>query len=145
MMIIVYLIFNTVILKKFKNTDSKQDDSIDGINALIDASNALAESNEKLTAAYEAMREAYEKYGETEDDRNRVIGAVMEQSAATLEILQFAYANSAKLPQGIKDVINLKYANTLKTLASDEDLIEIVKSVRTKINEGITPGEERDE
>jgi hypothetical protein len=90
-------------------------------------------------------QEAYEKYGETEDDRNRVIGAVMEQSAATLEILQFAYANSAKLPQGIKDVINLKYANTLKTLASDEDLIEIVKSVRTKINEGITPGEERDE
>lgn len=152
--LIVNMILFAVSFGKFKKSDKKQDDVANVVNELIDGyeqtRKEYAEFLEKmekkytqLSESYEAMREAYEKYGETELDRNRVIGAVMEQSAATLEILQFAYANSSKLPQGIKDVINLKYANALKTLGNDKQLLEIVELVRKGINDENT--EEREE
>lgn len=106
---------------------------LDGINADY---KKLSEGFEALQEGYAELREAYEKYGETENDRNRVTGAVLAQSAAVLEILQLVYANSGKLPQGVKDLINLKYANTLKTIGNDEKLLAIVAAVRDNINAG---------
>ena len=106
---------------------------LDGINADY---KKLFEGFEALQAGYAELRKAYEKYGETENDRNRVTGAVLAQSAAMLEILQLVYANSGKLPQGVKDLINLKYANTLKTIGDDKQLLAIVAAVRDNINAG---------
>ena len=40
------------------------------------------------------------------------------------------YANSKNLPQGVKDLISIKYANVLKALESDEELASVVKAVR---------------
>lgn len=106
---------------------------LDGINADY---KKLSEGFETLQEGYAELRKAYEKYGETENDRNRVTGAVLAQSAAVLEILQLVYANSGKLPQGVKDLINLKYANTLKTIGDDKQLLAIVAAVRDNINAG---------
>lgn len=106
---------------------------LDGIN---EDYKKLSEGFEALQAGYAELRKAYEKYGETENDRNRVTGAVLAQSAAVLEILQLVYANSGKLPQGVKDLINLKYANTLKTIGDDKQLLAIVAAVRDNINAG---------
>lgn len=108
---------------------------LDGINKDY---KKLSEGFEALQEGYAELRKAYEKYGETENDRNRVTGAVLAQSAAMLEILQLVYANSGKLPQGVKDLINLKYANTLKTIGDDKQLLAIVAAVRDNINAGAT-------
>lgn len=108
---------------------------LDGIN---EDYKKLSEGFEALQAGYAELHAAYEKYGETENDRNRVTGAVLAQSAAVLEILQLVYANSGKLPQGVKDLINLKYANTLKTIGDDKQLLAIVAAVRDNINAGAT-------
>ena len=136
--IAVILINCVLILTKIHNNSKKQDNVVGAANELIDGFEKMEEAYNKLAAEYAKMREAYDKYGETETDRNRVIGAVMEQNAAILEILQFAYSNSSKLPQGIKDVINLKYANALKALANDEAVLAIVKAVREGINASTT-------
>lgn len=83
--------------------------------------------------SYNGMRQAYEKYENTEDDRNRLVGAVMVQNTALLEILQTVYVNNKNLPQGTKDLVNQKYANCLKALNDDDLLRSIVDAVREKV------------
>jgi hypothetical protein len=86
---------------------------------------------------YNNMRDSYEKYGHTEEDRNKLIGAVMVQNTAILEILSTVYVNNKNMPQGVKDLVNLKYANCLKELGDDKMLCAIVESVREKVGKRI--------
>jgi hypothetical protein len=62
-----------------------------------------------------------------------VVGAVLATNTAILEILTMVYTNSKNLPQGVKDLVNLKYANCLKTLDDDEKVKAIVTAVRENI------------
>ena len=87
-----------------------------------------------LIGGYNQMYESYEKYGQTEEDRNKLIGAVMVQNTAILEILSTVYVNSKNMPQGVKDLVNLKYANCLKAIGDDETLLAIVSAVREKVS-----------
>lgn len=87
-----------------------------------------------LIGGYNQMYESYEKYGQTESDRNKLIGAVMVQNTAILDILSTVYVNSKNMPQGVKDLVNLKYANCLKAIEDDETLLAIVAAVREKID-----------
>ena len=104
------------------------DTVVTAINAMIESYNTMSEACNKLV-------EAYEKHVESEASRDLILGALTEQGTAMLDILQFAYANSSKLPQGIKDVINLKYANALKTLADEEKLLALVKQAKGTDND----------
>ncbi len=83
---------------------------------------------------YNSMKTAYEKYEGTEEDRNKLVGAVMVQNTAILEILSAVYVNNRNLPQGTKDLVNLRYARCLEALGNDEALAAIVESVREKLN-----------
>jgi len=47
------------------------------------------------------------------------------QTRAVLDILATVYANSKNLPQGVKDLVNLKYADVLKTTSDDEKLLSV--------------------
>lgn len=97
--------------------------------AVVDAMNELIEG-------YNSMKEAYEKYETVEDDRNRLVGAVLTQNTAILDMLRTVYANNKNLPQGVKDVVMLEYANTKKALGDDELLRSVVDSVHEKVNAG---------
>lgn len=105
---------------------TNQGNVVDVINNLIDSYNAQA-------AAYMRMQEAYEKYGATELDRNKVVGALAAEVATVLDILSTVYVNNKNLPQGVKDLVNIKYANCLKALESDGELVSVVKAVRAAI------------
>lgn len=95
--------------------------------------NSVVSAVNNMIVGYNGMRESYEKYESTETDRNRLVGAVMVQNTALLEILTTVYVNSKNLPQGVKDLINLKYANCQKALGDDKLLCAIVESVREKV------------
>ena len=99
----------------------------------------------EMVDGYQGMKTTYEKYQSVEDDRNKLIGAVMVQNTALLEILNTVYINNKNLPQGVKDLVNLKYANCLKTLENDEVLSAIVESVREKVGSGEPIGEKKNE
>ncbi len=104
--------------------------------AVVDAVNAMIDG-------YGTMKESYDKYGALEGDRDRLIGAIVVTNTAILEILQTVYANSKNMPQGIKDIVNLKYANCLKAMESDETLKSVVAVVRDTIGIGASdPGDE---
>lgn len=98
-----------------------------------------------MIVGYNGMRESYEKYENTETDRNRLVGAVMVQNTALLEILTTVYVNSKNLPQGVKDLINLKYANCQKALGDDKLLCAIVESVREKVGTNMEADKEETE
>jgi hypothetical protein len=107
------------IKKEATKTNESQNSVVDVVNNMVDG--------------YNALKESYDTYGETENDRNRVVGAVLATNTAILEILTMVYTNSKNLPQGVKDLVNLKYANCLKTLDDDEKVKAIVTAVRENI------------
>ncbi|MBR2388109.1 MAG: hypothetical protein IKB02_09985 [Clostridia bacterium] len=114
-----------------KATNGSQGSVVGAVNGMIDG--------------YNALKDSYEKYGETEDDRNRLVGALLAQNTAILEILVSVYPHSKNLPQGVKDVVMLRYANCLKALDDDEKLKSIVASVREGINASLTVEEPTEE
>lgn len=128
---------NVLTIKKGTETNvTAQADVVDRMNDLIDEFN-------KLSDEYKALKASYDAYGATEDDRNRVVGALVAQTTAVLEILTTVYVNSKNLPQGVKDIVSLKYANCLKSLDDDTQLRAIVEAVRENIGGGHnTPTEE---
>ena len=123
--IIGYILLALGILGKFKSAQKKMDEIVKAINEMIKSYNKMAKACDKLT--------------EAEASRDLILGALTAQGMATLDILQFAYANSSKLPQPIKDVINTKYSIALKTLDNEEILLALVKQAKgtdTEIPEG---------
>lgn len=108
---------------------TNQGNVVEVMNNLIDSYNAQA-------AAYMKLQEAYEKYGATELDRNKVIGALAAEIATVLDILSTVYVNNKNLPQGVKDLVNIKYANCLKALENDGELASVVNAVRAAIGAG---------
>lgn len=112
-----------VIKKDSSGTALGQTSMIDAVNLMI--------------GGYNSMRDSYEKYEGVEDDRNRLIGAVMVQNTALLEILMAVYVNNKNLPQGVKDLVTLRYTNAQKALGDDQKLMAIVAAVRDQINNSV--------
>lgn len=117
-----------------QGTNKAQSSLIGVVNQMISGYNVMKESNDYLKTGYEDMKTAYEINATKEDDRNRLIGAVMVQNTALLEILSSVYVHNKNLPQGVKDLIILRYSNAMKALSDDEILCAVVESVREKIN-----------
>ena len=101
------------------NVSALQNGVVGAVNGMIDG--------------YNQLRESYEKYENIEDARNRLVGAVMVQNAVILDILQTVYVNNKNLPQGTKDLVNIKYAKCLSTLENDEELKGCVEAVRKSL------------
>lgn len=127
--VLILLIVNNVKSKKellkidsgvLKQTQT-QSDIVDVVNGLIQGYNTL---EEKLS-----------KYNDTEDERYAAVGAMVAQTKAILEILTTVYANSKNIPQGVKDLVNLKYANVLKTVEDEDKLKEVVIDVEKPAEE----------
>lgn len=117
--LILLIVYNVKSKKKLLNIDTTvlkqlgtQSDIVEVVNGLIQGYNTL---EEKLSS-----------YSETEDERYKAVGAMVAQTKAILEILTTVYANSKNIPQGVKDLVNLKYANVLKTVEDKDKLKEIV-------------------
>jgi hypothetical protein len=123
---LILIIFNIVSRNRDKKSDKKTNESINSMRMVVGAANGLI-------SGYNNMKDSYDKYGQTEDERNRITGANLVTNMAILEILVSVYSNSKNLPQGVKDIVNLKYANCLKQLDDDAQLVAIVNAVRNNI------------
>ncbi len=119
--------------KTLENIKGEVEETLGGQNSVVDVVNNMIDGYNGLSQRYDAMKESYDLYGATEDERNRIVGAVLATNTAILEILTTVYVNSKNLPQGVKDLVNLKYANCLKTLDDDKQLRAIVEAVRNNI------------
>ncbi|MCD8309495.1 MAG: hypothetical protein LUD19_06545 [Clostridia bacterium] len=107
---------------------TKQSDTVDAVNTLIESYNTLMEK-------YTEVEQELEEYNSEETEKYKAIGSLITQTKTILEILTTVYANSKNLPQGVKDIINLKYAAALKTESDDEALIEVVQEAEQEAEE----------
>lgn len=119
--------------KTLENIKGEVEETLGGQNSVVDVANKMIDGYNGMSQKYDAMKESYDQYGAMDGERNRVVGAVFATNAAILEILTTVYVNSKNLPQGVKDLVNLKYANCLKTLEDDKQLIAIVEAVRNNL------------
>lgn len=93
---------------------------------------------------YNAMTKDYDKHAVIEEARDRAIAVVMAQNTFIIETLQTVYANSKNLPQGVKDIVNLKYAKCLKAIGDDETLkrlSELFRDELAKVTQGDSDNE----
>jgi hypothetical protein len=69
----------------------------------------------------------------------------MIQNTAILQILNRVYINNKNLPQGVKDLVNLDFANCLKALEDDEACAAIVDTVKQLLTAGDNVAEDEGE
>jgi hypothetical protein len=105
-----------------------QNNVVDVVNNLIDAYNTMSKRYTDFTAACE-------KYGASEEDRNKIIGALATEAGTVLDILSTVYVNNKVLPQGVKDLVTTKYAGCLKALNNECGLASIIEAVHSAANE----------
>lgn len=104
-----------------------QNNVVDVVNNLIDAYNTMSKRYAELSAVCE-------KYGSSEEERNKVIGALATEAGTVLDILSTVYVNNRVLPQGVKDLVTAKYAGCLKALDNECGLASIIDAVHSALN-----------
>ena len=119
--------------KKAKKMLEELGTSVSNQNKVVDVVNKLIDSYNNMAAKYEALTNVCEKYGSTEEERNKVIGALATEAATVLDILSTVYAHNKNLPQGVKDLVNIKYAGCLKALDNECGLASIVDAVHSAL------------
>ncbi len=125
---IMLIVYNVKSKKKLLNIDTTvvkqsktQSDIVEVVNGLI--------------SEYNKLEEKLSKYNATEDERYAAVGAMVAQTKAILDILTTVYANSKNIPQGVKDLVNLKYANVLKVVEDTDKLKEIAVEESQQVEE----------
>jgi hypothetical protein len=103
-------------------------------NNVVEVINNLIDSYNNMAARYAEFTAACEKYGATEEDRNKVIGALVTEAGTVLDILSTVYVHNKVLPQGTKDLVNIKYASCLKKLEDECGLASIIDAVHAALN-----------
>jgi hypothetical protein len=130
-------------IKRKKKTDNgmdeKQTQVLSNLAGITNSQNGVVDVVNALINGYEQMKNKYTEYESAEDDRNKLVGAVMVQNEAILEILATVYANS-NLPRGVKDLISLKYAHCVAALDEDEKLKACVLAVKDAMHESDEDG-----
>ena len=93
---------------------------------IITVKDDVANTNE-LIEGYNRFEKALNNFDATEQERYKTMLAAFAQTKAILEILTTVYANSKNIPQGVKDLVNLKYADVLKLVGDEDKLKEIAE------------------
>lgn len=104
--------------KKLFTIDSSVNKQTNTQSQIVDVVNGLIKG-------YNEIEQKLADSGVTEDDRINIKTLIM-QTRAVLDILTTVYANSKNIPQGVKDLVNLKYANCLKFVEDKNEIKEVV-------------------
>ena len=110
-----------------KNIITVKDDvanTVSSQKSVVNVTNELIEGCNKF-------EKALNNFDATESERYKTLLAAFAQTKAILEILTTVYANSKNIPQGVKDLVNLKYADVLKLVGDEDKLKEIAEPAET--------------
>ena len=103
-------------------------------NTETSQNNVVGVTNE-LIAGYNKFEQTLNSFDEKEDERQKTAMAAYIQTRAILKILVTVYANSKNVPQGVKDLVNLEYADVLKLVGNEETLKQLVNSTAVQSTE----------
>lgn len=133
-----------VIVKFFKskkslaNIESSVSNVLKGVDNTISSQGKVVSVTNELIDGYNKFEKAINNFDATEQERYKTMLAAFAYSKAILEVLTTVYANSKNIPQGVKDLVNLKYADVLKLVGDESKLEEIAVTEESQQNsEGV--------
>lgn len=113
-----------------KTLGSQQKLMLSGLEGVTVSQNGVIDAANLLSLGYEDMKKKYTEHENAEDDRYRLVSGMFIQNATMLDILTSVYVHSKNLPQGVKDLVSLKYARCLSALDDDEKMKACTVAVR---------------
>ena len=124
----------------FKLMGSKENKHLD--ENLMATRGPLVDAMNGMIDGYNAMKAGYDERALIDEGRDRAMAIVMAQNTFLMEMLQTVYANSKNLPQGVKNIINIKYAKCLKAIGDEETLKRLADLFKKEISKvGAESGE----
>lgn len=99
----------------------------DDVASTVNSQKSVVNVTNELIEGYNRFEKALNNFDATENERYKTMLAAFAQTKAILEILTTVYANSKNIPQGVKDLVNLKYADVLKLVGDEDKLKEIAE------------------
>lgn len=99
----------------------------DVANTVNSQENVISVTNE-LIEGYNKFERTLNNFDSTEKNRYMTLLTAAAQTKAILDILTTVYANSKNIPQGVKDLVNLKYADVLKLVGDEKKLENIAET-----------------
>lgn len=99
----------------------------DDVTNTVSSQKSVVSVTNELIEGYNKFEKALNNFDATENERYKTMLAAFAQTKAILEILTTVYANSKNIPQGVKDLVNLKYADVLKLVGDEDKLKEIAE------------------
>ena len=103
----------------------------DDVASTVSSQKSVVNVTNELIEGYNRFEKALNNFDATEQERYKTMLAAFAQTKAILEILTTVYANSKNIPQGVKDLVNLKYADILKLVGDEDKLKEIAKPAKS--------------
>lgn len=123
---IVILIFLMWLRRKTNKVGVNVEANTLGNASVIDSQGGVVGVVNTMIDGYNAFKTDFAKVKQSDAERDKQLAAVMVTNTAILEILTRVYPNSKNLPQGVKDVVNMTYANAMKAINDDEQLSALV-------------------
>ncbi len=103
----------------------------DDVASTVSSQKSVVNVTNELIEGYNRFEKALNNFDATEQERYKTMLAAFAQTKAILEILTTVYANSKNIPQGVKDLVNLKYADVLKLVGDEDKLKEIAEPAKS--------------
>lgn len=103
----------------------------DDVASTVSSQKSVVNVTNELIEGYNRFEKALNNFVATEQERYKAMLAAFAYSKAILEVLTTVYANSKNIPQGVKDLVNLKYADVLKLVGDEKKLKEIAEPAAT--------------
>ena len=103
----------------------------DGVTNTETSQRNVVNVTNQLIAGYNRFEKALNNFDAKERERDKIMIVAFAQTKAILEIMTTVYANSKNIPQGVKDLVNLKYADVLKLVGDEEKLKGIAEPAET--------------
>ena len=108
-----------------------------GNASVIDSQGGVVGAVNTMIDGYNAFKEDFKQFQNNDAERDKQLAAVVVTNVAILEIMSRVFPNSKQLPQGVKDVVNITYANAMKAVNDDVQLAALVSASKTMLAAGI--------
>ena len=132
----VMFILLWIIKKKTNNLKTDVTSASANSISVADSQSGVVGVVNTMIDGYNAFKTDFEQVKQSNTERDKQLAAVMVTNTAILEILSRVYPNSKNLPQGVKDVVNMTYANAMSAISSDEQLAALVTASKSLLSQG---------
>jgi hypothetical protein len=132
----VMLILLGIIKRKTNNLKTDVTSASANSISVADSQSGVVGAVNTMIEGYNTFKSDFTKIKKADAERDKQIAAMIVTNTAILDIMSRVFPNSKTLPQGVKDMVNITYANTMKAINDDQQLTALVEASRILLAAG---------